>query len=430
MKSYLLLVRLLLSRGCPLLLLVLLVAGCADLLKIWPNPAQAAPVPALAPPADVAVVPRKEISSRSPVTAPPPYPVSVAGGARTRVPKPSRFLKGGDLIYRNQTLSEDVTWRGEVLIEGALVIASQATVKVAPGTIVRFRSAPSGAAGVLMVHGRLTAAGTETEPVLFTTDSIDPGPGDWQGLLFLDSAKKNLLEWCRIDAAVTGVDVRFSDLTLRRTTVSRCRTGVSLYSSSGIIAGGELTMCTLGMTLIQSDLDADGVRIINNDRGVLVADSSLYLAASEVLLSTGAAVEATGVRLRLDGTRLTRNHAGLVCDDCRGDVVNSSVEENRTSGLDLTDSLLRITDNRISGNGGSGVVIRSGGGTLWRNSLAGNHGPALATLGTDDVVAPENWWGSADPAVIRGQTREGCADGSCGRIWVVPPLAAPPVAGK
>jgi parallel beta-helix repeat protein len=145
-----------------------------------------------------------------------------------------------------------------------------------------------------------------------------------------------------------------------------------------------------------------------------------------VTASEGSAVEATGARLRLEGNRFVGNGAGVVVTECRGDLVGNRIEENRTVGLDSAGSPLRITGNQIAGNGEGGVVIRSGGGTLWDNSLGGNGGYELAAAGPEDVMAPGNWWGSADLAVVRGRIWEGCGAGVCGRVIFMPLRTAPP----
>jgi parallel beta-helix repeat protein len=320
-------------------------------------------------------------------------------------------------------------WRGEVLIEGYLEIAPQATVTVAPGTTVRFRPTERGEEGILLVRGRLQAVGSREQKITFTSDEITPSPGDWQGIVVLDSSKKNLLEWCRIEAAATGIEVRFSDVTVRETDVVRCRTGMALRSSAALVYGGSITDCATGLLSSHGDSDVTGVRFSGNRRGIAVAGGSLFLSASEVTTSEWSAVEATGARLRLEGNSFVRNGVGVVVRECRGDLIGNRIEENRTVGLDSAGSPLRITGNRITGNGGAGVVIRSGGGTLWDNSLEGNGGYELINAGQEDVAAPGNWWGSADLAVVRGRIREGCADRSCGRVALVPLLTGPSPSG-
>ncbi len=59
-----------------------------------------------------------------------------------------------DFSYRDAVLTEDISWHGEVLIEGGMTIAPQATLTVQSGTVVRFKG-NAGARGVLVVQGRI-----------------------------------------------------------------------------------------------------------------------------------------------------------------------------------------------------------------------------------------------------------------------------------
>jgi hypothetical protein len=303
-----------------------------------------------------------------------------------------------------------------------LTIAPQATLAIAPGTTIRFRSTPGGETGFLLIRGRVQAIGTKEAPITFTSDEINPAPGDWQGIMILDSSKKNLLEWCRIEEAVTGVAAEFSDLTLRQTTMTRCRTGASVRSSSVIITGGGASDCVTGFSSRYGDADLDAVKFSGNRHGITVSGGSLFLLASEITRSERSALDATGARLHLEGNSLVKNGAGVTLSGCRGELAGNRIEENRGAGLELAASLLRVTGNRIAGNGTTGVIVRSGGGMLWDNILERNGEGELAVTGAEDVAAPGNWWGTAELDRIRGRIRGGVG----GTVLFTPILEAPP----
>jgi Right handed beta helix region len=335
--------------------------------------------------------------------------------------RPATFVPA-DTAYRNRILTEDTTWRGQILIEGSLTIASQATLTIIPGTTIRFRATPDGAPGFLLIRGRIQANGTSDQPIIFTSDLTSPAPGDWQGIMVLDSSKKNLLEWCHIEGAVTGVDVQFSELILRQTLVSRCRTGLSSGSSTVMLSNGGISACTTGLVNRGGDADLSEAHFSGNGRAIAVFGGSLFLAATQVTESRANAFEATGARLRLEGNTFTRNGSGLVLNGCRGDLAGNKIQENRGKGLELADSPLMISGNRITGNGGVGVMVHSGGGTLWDNTLEGNGGGELTVTGSEDLAAPANWWGSDDPVRIRKRIKES----SDAKVLFTPFLEAPP----
>jgi hypothetical protein len=287
---------------------------------------------------------------------------------------------------------------------------------------------PGGETGLLLVRGRIRAAGTEAAPVTFTSGEVDPLPGDWHGIVVLDSSKKNLLEWCRIEAAVTGVTLEFSELVIRQTVVTRSQTGLAVHASHVIATGGGVTECADGITSADGDVDLSEVSISGTQRGITARGGSLFLAASGVTAVKGSAVAAKGARLHLEGTRIAGNGTGIELVGCRGDLTGTRIEDNLTLGLDVADSPLRMTGNRIAGNREGGIMVRSGRGVLWDNTIEANGGFDLVNAGIDEVMAPSNWWGTADPAAVRGRVRQRCLDGVCGALLVEPVLGAPPAA--
>ena len=130
-------------------------------------------------------------------------------GPSANLERPPAFTKS-DISYENITLSEDVTWRGTVLIRGYLVIAPQATLRIEPGTVVRFmKSAITRQLPRLVIMGRIQCNGTAEKPVLFAPNFTDAAKGDWNGILLLASEKRNLFEHCRIEGSEIGLEALF-----------------------------------------------------------------------------------------------------------------------------------------------------------------------------------------------------------------------------
>ena len=123
-------------------------------------------------------------------------------------------------------LTEDVTWRGSMLVRGSVVVGPHATLRIEPGTVVRFAVSADQQLPILVVQGRLHAAGTSELPIVLTSDHSMPTRGCWGGIVLLSTEKNNLLEGCRIEYAETGIDIRFSNVTLNSVSILHAKTAL------------------------------------------------------------------------------------------------------------------------------------------------------------------------------------------------------------
>lgn len=355
-----------------------------------------------------------------PVTAQPPAaalpPAAAATGTRPATPKPSaalgtvpgresaepaprmeaRFTPAA--VCRDLLLTEDTVWRGEVLVEGTVTVAPQATLSLEPGTVVRFRGVGAEAA-LLMVQGRIVAVGARELPVLFTSIFDTPAAGDWQGVMLLGSEKKNLMENVRIEGAQNGIEALFGTLTLKNVRIERSTTGLRAQDALLSMEEGGVFGCELGMSLAQSEASLGRVSVEGNLRGLWAKRSSLYLAQGR-LAGNRDALSAEGCRLKLEGGEVSGNGRGVTLGDCEGAVTGMVLAENREYGLSLAGSRVRVSANRIEGNGGSGLIVHDGLALAWNNSICDNSGYDLYNAGSEEFRAPGNWWGGPVPRLF------------------------------
>jgi parallel beta-helix repeat protein len=90
-------------------------------------------------------------------------------------------------------------------VEGDLAVGASTELAIEPGVEVRFRGPYR-----LLVEGRLSAAGTEDDSLLFTWDQPLPAH-EWHGLRLVGADDATLLAYCRIEhvrAATSYPDVR------------------------------------------------------------------------------------------------------------------------------------------------------------------------------------------------------------------------------
>ena len=332
-----------------------------------------------------------------------------------------------DFSYRDAMLTEDISWHGEVLIEGGVTIAPQATLTVQSGTVVRFKgSAGSGAHGVLVVQGRIIVSGGVDKPVIFTSLYEDAATGDWQGIVLLSSGKKNLIENCRVEGAETGFDASFSTVTMKNIFCSRCRTGVRMQDSIAVMTGGGAGECGSGLILYDCEADIRSADFFGNRLGIYAARTSLFLTDSRLSGNNLLALTADACRLNIAGNSITANGNGLNLTRCEGSVTANRIAKNAFYGLVLTNSRVKVNGNEIALNARVGLRIDDGKGIAWGNALFDNGDYDLYNAGTEEFRAIGNWWGETS-SDIAGRIIDRRVDETLGRVLYLPVLRTRPL---
>jgi hypothetical protein len=333
----------------------------------------------------------------------------------------------GDLSYENATLTEDVTWRGTVLVRGSLVIAAQATLRIEPGTVVRFaKRAGTRQAPRLVVMGRLSCNGTADRPVLLAPDSSEPGSGEWGGVLLLSSEKRNQVENCRIEGAETAIEARFSTLTAKGVTVLRSVTGLLLRDSTATLSTVAVSGCATGLESHDSELDLRDGTLADNRQGVSAHRSTLVLAALNVSGSEKEGILAEECRLKFNSCELADNGVGALLKGGEGQLLMSRFVRNRDAGLQLSGARIKVYRCLFADNRGDGMRVDDGRGIVWASAFSGNGGYNLANAGSEAFSAVQNWWGGADEATIAAKLLDSAKDARLGAVAVAPWLTERP----
>jgi hypothetical protein len=346
--------------------------------------------------------------------------IDPSGAGRTLLESSSKAK-----VYRNITLGEDTVWRGEVHVQGWVTVPAQVTLTIEAGTVIRFKpdreSLPGGAG--LLVQGRLTASGRSEDPILFSGGYTKAVAGDWQGVVLLASDKKNLIEECRVEGAVSGIDVLHSQVTLRDVVASNCVTGFRFRDSFVAVAGGGVSGSKLGVHAVDSELEISNASISSNRQGVVSSAGSLYLSGTTLYGNEEVGISAENLKVKVTGSSFTVNGLGLRLSGCEGTISHNRILNNRDAGLDLADSRLKVTGNEISQNSRVGVRVSSGGTVVWGNSIFSNNSHDLEYTGSSELVAMANWWGDIPLDSIPSRIRR--AENS-GNILYTPALMQRP----
>lgn len=143
----------------------------------------------------------------------------------------------GSTVYRNDHISEDTVWSGQIIIDGTVKVAKGATLTISPGTDIAFvrRDADADGLGdaVLAVEGRLMAVGTRQQPIRFHSAAENPQPGDWLEIR-VDFSQEVHLRYCDIRDSAYTLHAHFTrgvveDCTIHHN-IDGCRLGQAKFT--------------------------------------------------------------------------------------------------------------------------------------------------------------------------------------------------------
>ncbi|MDA8427974.1 MAG: right-handed parallel beta-helix repeat-containing protein [Geobacteraceae bacterium] len=303
--------------------------------------------------------------------------------------------------YVNATFSEDTTWRGTIIVKGYVVVAPQTTLRIEPGTVIRFMPAKDSLQlPRLLVMGRIQSVGTADRPILFTTGNAQSDRGDWGGLLLLSSEKSNQLEYCRIEGAETGLEARFSTFTAKALSITRSTTGCILRDSTVTLTSPNINACDTGIEAHDSEIELHAATFAANRRGMVLSRSSVVMTTVAVTGSTQQAMVTNDCRLKINSCEISDNAAGAHIIGGEGQVFLSRFVRNRQTALHLDSARLKISRCQIADNLRDGLMLEDDRATIWDNVISNNGGYNLVYNGRDTVSATLNWWGGSAEATI------------------------------
>lgn len=190
-------------------------------------------------------------------------------------------------------IETDTTWSGDVRVAGVVHVRKRATLTILPGTRILFEKrtfaqaadSHEGFAGPgIRVDGRIVAAGTEENPVLFTSEGT-PAPGSWDKILFTFS-EGSRFERCVFEGARYAFHSHFSGIEVRncvfrdneegvRLGTSRVRIEDSVFTRN-LVRGINFRECrnTILRNLVYGN--GDGIFLHSKTEGSVLRENAIY----------------------------------------------------------------------------------------------------------------------------------------------------------
>lgn len=373
-------------------------------------------------------LPPRLLPQDAPVVREPSLAAAMPAAALNSNPQQARVaITRADTILAGRTISEDTVLRGTVLVKGSLVVAPQATLRLEPGTSLRFQRDGAGAQHPrLVVQGRLVCAGTLQKPVVISSAFNEALAADWGGVLLLSTEKKNTLDYCHIEGAETAVEARHSQFGSRGLEVRRSREGVALYDSVATLQATAASRCDVGLIAFDSELDLRETTLRENRQGAVVTRSSLVVAASLFRGNSQEGLLAEQCRFKISGCSAIDNRIGMVLKGGDGQLQQCRFTLNREGGLSAVGTRLKIVHSSFQDNLGVGLKLEGARGSVTQSAFNHNKGGNLQHVGSDSFAAVLNWWGVTDDARIAAGIKEAPTTIGGGRVSFVPFLLTRP----
>jgi parallel beta-helix repeat protein len=268
-------------------------------------------------------------------------------------------------LQQGGTITSATTWTigdSPVTVTDSLTIAEGATLTIDPGVEVRFSSQT-----VLIVGGVLIADGSETDPILLTSASASPEPGDWAGVTF-----ENLSNAGSVFRHVTVENAGFG------------ATNSAVYYRTGAF-GVPVSHATIRHTA-GNGIDTRASNPVLED--LTVTENAGYGVFSDLFSN-----------FELRNSTITDNSSGGVRVPINtGPVIAGNLIQNNDFGIFVSDQAFpTITDNLVLDNriGMHFVELGTTRPVVRNNSIAGNSefGIRNITSAGRTLDATRNFWG-------------------------------------
>jgi hypothetical protein len=280
-----------------------------------------------------------------------------AHGELSHPRKAATVISGG-------SIQQDQTWSGDIIVTGTVTIASGVTLTISPGTSVRFEPrrpffiSDTG----LSVNGRLIAVGTAEEPIRFTSNAIQPEPGDWGAIAFFPGSGGSILDHVIIEFPTTAVGPNDS-ITISNSIIRWVmQTALPIYGNATVTHN---RIYQIGASAFEVHFHTKPVITYNtisgaSYSGVQVIENSRPTIAHNIIKDNGTAID-----IGMQGS---------------GDIQDNLITGNST-GLQIA----------FAGDAASSVV---------RHNNIQDNGRNVSVQVPQTLNATGNWWGTTDAAAI------------------------------
>ena len=286
-----------------------------------------------------------------------------------------RLYQTVQATYVEGLITQDTIWTltdSPFVVSKNITVYPNATLTIEPGVQVRF-----GGPFSLIIQGKMYADGTE-KPIEFTSNSEQPSARHWNSLIF-NGIQKSILTECLIAHATIGILAENSDVEIRNSNITLCSTGITAINSkltiqdNTIMGNGDNGIVITGNNQVTIQRNT----IIANGNGILLTGNE----TSTVNINQNIISANTQNGIQIDAT----DHSNLI-------IIHNNISSNLRGFYISSPTSTYITNNSISYNK-VGIFYALGNHTASYNDIY--HNTLGMDIGEGNIIvnAEYNYWG-------------------------------------
>lgn len=138
--------------------------------------------------------------------------------------------KGEPITYGNTNITDHVVWEPKNnphTVDGTISVREGGHLTIMPGTVIKMTT--RGEFNITGLNSVFSAVGTEDKPILITSASASPAPGNWRQIRFGEGAVDCIIEYCTIEYG--GSNNSYGMIDIRNNAQVQIRNSVLQYSN-------------------------------------------------------------------------------------------------------------------------------------------------------------------------------------------------------
>jgi len=291
---------------------------------------------------------------------------------------PPAISRGTSKVVKSLFMNRDTVWEGNILVDGLVKVSAGVTLRLMPGTEVRFAKRDHDNNGVgdagLFLQGNILALGTSNLPIVFTSGSMKKKEaGDWAGINIIASdINENIFSNVIVEYANAGIHSHFSTLSLKNCIFRNNRRGLYCQEMRLNISGSKFIgnisgiRCrdltgTIAGTLLRNNIwGMDCRRVVCSWKDCEFSENAMYglrvresdARLSESLFSSnrfGGRFQDSAVML--DKVKAVSNfESGISFKGGRGEITGSAFDKNGLEGVSGKNVSLFVRNSSFTAN--------------------------------------------------------------------------------